>query len=112
MTKDTYYEMCELLGNEVVESEIPVDLSDFPTEIQTCFHIYGLLSDIWEPMSGSYLGKDFANIFEYFRLYGIEPCEQLFAISVIKSIDGARSSVISQKQKAKQAAAANSNKPR
>ena len=100
MSKDNYFEMCELLGNEIIESEIPVEISDFPTEIQTCFNIYGLLSDVWEPMSGSYLGKDFGPIFEYFKLYSIVEAEQLYVVSVIKNIDRIRASMIASKQKA------------
>ena len=34
MTKEMYFEMCEALGNDPVESEIPVELDDFPLEIQ------------------------------------------------------------------------------
>lgn len=103
MTKETYFEMCEMLGNEIIESEIPVEVSDFPHEIQTYFHIYGLLADVWEPMSGSYLGKDFGPIFEYFRLYDITGEEQLYSISTIKTIDRVRSGIISKKQAAAKA---------
>lgn len=100
MTKERYFEMCELLGNEVVESEIPVDVSDFPHEIQICFHIYGLLTDMWEPMSGSYLGKDFGPVFDYFRLYSVPPTEHLYSIGVLKSIDKIRVDIIAAKVKA------------
>lgn len=95
--------MCEMLGSEPVESEIPVELSDFPSEIQQAFTIYGMLSDIWDPMGGSYLGKDYANVFDFFSLYEIQnKQEQLFYISVLKEIDSSRSSVIAEKQRLRQ----------
>ena len=30
MTKEAYFEMCEMLGSEPLESEIPLELDDFP----------------------------------------------------------------------------------
>ena len=30
MTKEQYFEMCEALGNEPAESEIPIEFDDFP----------------------------------------------------------------------------------
>lgn len=103
MSKEAYFEMCEMLGSEPVESEIPVEISDFPNEVQLSFTIYGMLSDIWDPMGGSYLGKDYANLFDFFSLYEIEnKQEQLFYLSVIKQIDQSRSEVIAEKQRIRQ----------
>ena len=47
MTKDTYFEMCELLGNTPIASEIPVDFDDFPLEVQQSFTVYRMLRDDW-----------------------------------------------------------------
>lgn len=101
MTKDAYFEMCEMLGSEPIESEIPVEISDFPVEVQQCFSIYSLLSDNWDPMGGNYLGKTYDNVFEYFKLFQIEGENYLFMITILQAIDSARSVVIMEKQKAK-----------
>jgi hypothetical protein len=100
MTQEAYFDMCEMLGSEPIESEIPVELSDFPYEVRTCFNIYSLLRDNWDSMAGRYLGKDYGNIFEYFKMYLIDPEDYLLYTSLIQNIDAARSNVISSKQKA------------
>jgi hypothetical protein len=94
--------MCEMLGSEPIESEIPVEIYDFPQEVQEAFSIYSLLSDNWEPMSGSYLGKTYSNVFDYFELFLVEKSNWLFMITLLQAIDSARSKVIAEKQKARQ----------
>ena len=101
MTKDTYFEMCEMLGEEPLEEEIPVDINDFPELVQQCFMIYRLLQDVWEPMGGSYMGKDFNIVFDLFDLYEIPQEERLLAISFMQSMDNVRSKLVSDKLKSK-----------
>jgi hypothetical protein len=103
MTKDAYYEMCEAMGIEPVEEQAPIEYQDFPPEVQQCFKFYYMLRDVWDPMGGSYLGKDMSTIFEVFRLYGLEQYEQIFAIEIIQAIDYERGSLIKAKQKIKEA---------
>ncbi len=100
MTKDLYFEMCEAMGSEPIESEIPIDINDFPTEVQTCFDIYWILKDNWDPMGGNYLGKDYSILFELFRVYSItDPMDQLFSLSTIQQIDNCKRKVINEKIK-------------
>ena len=99
MTKDAYFELCEALGTEPVESEIPVELSDLPEIVQEAFGIYHLLRDIWEPMSGTYIGKDTSNIFNFFELYDLEKAEQRIIITIIKIMDNERAKLIKQDTK-------------
>lgn len=102
MTKEHYFEMCEALGSEPVESEIPVDMEDFPEEVQQAFQIYYLLKDIWDTMGGNYLGKDTSVLFQFFDLYDIEKPNRLLIVGLIQQMDYARSKLISQKQKSKE----------
>ena len=104
MTAEEYFEMCEALGTEPLESEIPISFTDFPEEIQQCFTIYYMLQDVWDPMGGNYLGKNMSVVFEFFRLYQLDHAEQLFALGVIQQIDYCRSKLVSEKQKARQEA--------
>jgi len=103
MTKEQYFEMCEMLGTEPDESQIPVDMEDFPDEVQQSFQIYYLLRDVWEGMSGTYMGKDFSTIFEFFRLYDIDPQDQLLTLGFIRQIDSVSSEIFSEKQKQREA---------
>lgn len=101
MTKEAYFELCEMLGSDPVEEEIPLEIDDFPELVQQAFVIYGMLSDNWEGMSGSYLGKDFSLLFNLFELYGIDTKEEkLLATDFIKQIDNTRSKILYEKQKA------------
>lgn len=60
MTKEQYLMMCEQLGSEPIESEIPADFNDFPYEVQEAINIFTILPDNWDGMSGTYLGKDYS----------------------------------------------------
>jgi len=103
MTREQYFEMCEMMGTEPDESQIPVEQDDFPDEVQQAFQIYYVLRDVWEGMSGTYMGKDYSTIFEFFRLYHIDPQDQLLTLGYIRQIDSVRSEIFAEKQKAREA---------
>lgn len=69
---DAYLNMCEQLGQEPDPNRMPLDISDFPTEMQVAFFISSLLSDRWDGASGNYLGKDWAPIAYLLKLYEVE----------------------------------------
>ena len=98
MTKDIYFEMCEALGNEPVEDEIPVDANDFPAIVQQSLTFYGMLRDMWDTMNGVYLGKDMSSIFDFFSLYDIDKEECVLQITLIQYIDVARAKLINSKK--------------
>ena len=58
MDKHTYFEMCEMLGTEPIDDDIPIEVDDLPELVQKALHIYSYLPDAWEGMSGTYMGKD------------------------------------------------------
>lgn len=101
MTKEAYFEMCEALGQEPIEEEIPVDPHEFPLLVQQALTIYGLLEDRWDSMGGGYLGKIYATVFDFFKLYEIEETEQLLVLEFLQHIDSVRIKLISEKIKAK-----------
>lgn len=104
MTKEQYFDMCEQLGSEPVESETPVEFDDFALEVQTALGIYKLLRDEWEFVGGNYLGKNLNGIFEVFEAYAIEPCDKRFYLELIHMIDQVRIDEIrKQKQQEKPA---------
>jgi hypothetical protein len=90
MTKDQYFEMCETLGSDPVEDQIPVEFNDFPDEIQLAISIYRLMRDEWEYMGGTYTGKNFNGIFELFDVYNIEQLDKRYYLELIHIIDGIR----------------------
>jgi hypothetical protein len=96
MTKTAYFEMCEMLGSEPVESEIPVDFDDFPVEVQQAFAVYRMLRDEWDTMGGNYLGKSLIGVKDVLEATEVEPDEQKFIIMLIRMIDEVRSNEINR----------------
>ena len=90
MTKEQYFDMCEQLGSEPVESEIPVEFDDFAMEVQLALSIYRMLRDEWEYMNGTYLGKNLNGIFELFDVYEVNPKDKKFYLELIHMIDSTR----------------------
>jgi hypothetical protein len=99
MSKDQYFEMCEAMGNEPLESEIPVDFEDFPLEVQQAFNAYRMLRDEWDTMNGNYLGKSLIGVKDVLEATEIEPSDQKFIIMLIRMIDAVRSDEINNKKK-------------
>lgn len=52
--------MMEQLGNEPIEEEIPMEYSDFPSVVQEAMQIFSILPDVYEGMSGTYMGKNYS----------------------------------------------------
>ena len=71
MTKQQYFDMCDMLGSEPLDEEIPVELEDLPELVQTAFIIYETLRDEWDYMGGNYIGKNQQNLFHIFKLYKV-----------------------------------------
>ena len=51
---------------------MPLEATAFPAEVQVAFFVYGYLSDVWEGMSGSYMGKDWSFIPTLFKLFKVD----------------------------------------
>ncbi len=90
MTKDQYFDMCQQLGSEPLESEIPVELDDFSLEVQTALNVYKILRDEWEYIGGTYLGKNLNGIFDLFDVYDIDKQDRKVYLELIHLIDQVR----------------------
>ena len=64
--------MCEQLGQMPDPDKMPLEVSAFPDEVQVAFFMFNMLSDRWDGMSGSYLGKDWSHCDYLFSLYEVE----------------------------------------
>jgi hypothetical protein len=93
--------MCEMLGNEPLEEEIPYSREDLTLETQTIFEIYDLLPAKWEGFSGQYLGKELILLDKLFEVFDLENYEQKYAWKIIPIIDSIIAEDISKKIKAK-----------
>lgn len=93
--------MCDMLGTEPNENEMPPDLSDFSYEVQQAVQVFGLLKDVWDPFGGNYMGKDLSIIFQIFEILEIEKTSQSLIFKIVQHLDSCRASLIKRKQDAK-----------
>ena len=78
--------MCEQLGQEPDPAKMPLELSDFPEEVQVAFFMFSLLPDYWEGMSGTYMGKHWHGLEYFFNLYQIDnPKEIVYIMKIYES---------------------------
>lgn len=99
MSKQDYLDMCEQLGNEPIESEIPVEFDDFPLDVQQALNAYKFMRDEWDGMNGVYMGKSLTGITEIFQFCNIAPDDRLIVFQLIKIIDSIRQEDINSKKK-------------
>ena len=79
--------LCEQLGQEPDPTKMPLELSDFPEEVQVAFFMFSLLPDHWEGMSGTYMGKYWDGINYFFKLYEVEnPRTILYIMKMYENI--------------------------
>lgn len=100
MTKDQYFEMCEQLGSDPIESEIPIEFDDLLLEVQETLHVYNYLQDNWDYMNGNYIGKNLSGFKDVLEISGIEPEYYRSVYEIILTVDRIRQKLISSKQKA------------
>tara|TARA_R110000744_G_scaffold340107_1_gene445269 strand:- start:207 stop:503 length:297 start_codon:yes stop_codon:yes gene_type:complete len=71
--------MCEQLGQEPHEDEIPPDFEDFPYIAIDAMNTFSMLGDKVVPDIG-YLGKDFTNLPHYMDIYEVKDKELFLEI--------------------------------
>ncbi len=103
MTKAAYFEMCEMLGAEPIESEIPTEYDDLLTDVQEALDIYHKLKDEWDTMNGNYLGKSYAGISDIFDILDVPKEDRKTLFNLIGLIDKHRSEAIAANKPTKTA---------
>jgi len=76
--------MCEQLGKEPVESEIPPDWSDFPPQVMTAMNVFNMLGDKLVPDIG-FIGKDYTNLPIFLEIHEIE--DKDFFLEILTWLD-------------------------
>lgn len=108
MTKAAYFEMCEALGSEPIESEIPIEYDDLCDDLQYALSIYSKLRDEWDTMNGYYIGKNFSGIKDIFDILEVDPGDRRTIFDLICNIDVYRTKSINNRRKQEE----NIQKPR
>lgn len=96
MTKERYYEMCEMLNKEPTDEDLPVEFEDLPAEVQEGMHVYNMLQDNWDTMNGVYLGKQRVGISEIFSILEVDDFKTTYHI--VSIIDRIRGELINSKR--------------
>ncbi len=94
MTKEAYYEMCEALGTEPVEEEIPVEMDDFPEEVQEAINVYYKLRDEWDTMNGVYMGKSYTGLIDILDILEIPKQDRKYVLEWVSVMDASRSKML------------------
>lgn len=102
MTVEQYLLMCEQMGWEPREEEIPKDPGFLPFEAQNALVLFNMLPDKIEGMSGSWLGKDFSALEVLMNIYEIEDRRDVFEYILV--IQREYSDYYSKQQKMKESA--------
>lgn len=86
------------MGNQPREEDCPPELDDFSTQVQEAVNIYRYLKDIWDSMSGQYLGKDLSIIFNLFDLLETAKEDRRLILTFIQTMDAIRSQIVESKR--------------
>lgn len=96
VTKEKYFEMCEALGSEPLEEEIPIEYEDLLLDVQEALDIYNKLRDEWDTMNGNYMGKNYSGIKDIFDILEVPVEDRKTVFNLIGMIDHHRSVAISE----------------
>lgn len=94
MTKDLYFEMCAALGTEPLEEEIPIEMEDFPEEVQEAIGLYYKLRDDWDTMNGVYMGKSYVGLRDILDIMEIPFEDRKYVLEWVSIMDAARSKML------------------
>jgi hypothetical protein len=78
------------MGNEPVESEIPVEYDDLSLDVQSALGIYGKLRDEWDYMNGTYLGKNYVGFLDILELLDVPKEYRRSMFDLVGTIDDHR----------------------
>jgi hypothetical protein len=72
--------MCEQMGWEPSEEELPLDPAYLPENAQYALILLNALPDKWEGMSGSWMGKDYSGLSAIMDIYEVEDRREVFEL--------------------------------
>jgi hypothetical protein len=80
MNLDQYLEMCEQMGWEPDEEQMPKDPSQLSLNVQQALILFNALPDNWEGMSGTWMGKDYSGLMSIMEIYEIDDRRAVFEL--------------------------------
>jgi hypothetical protein len=95
--------MCEQMGWEPTEDDMPLDPGTFEIEAQQALILLNSLPDKWDGMSGTWMGKDYSGLSAILDIYEVEDRRQVFELLQIAESELGK--FYTQKQKEQEAMA-------
>ena len=90
---EEYLLVCERLGKEPDPNKIPMDMGNYPYEVQMAFLLFDLLPDRWDGAAGVYLGKDWSCVGTLIETHKLK--EELEAvIFFLKALDNINMNIL------------------
>jgi len=99
MSRQSYLEMCQQLGSEPIEEEIPTELDDLTAQSQEVIEIFNYFPDKWGSMGG-YEGKELTNFPVIFKLYEVPEDKWLLYLDLLGILIEEQIKIVNQKIKA------------
>lgn len=99
MSKETYYDMCEQMGTDPNNGDIPIEYDDITNQSQLALYIFEMLPDMWDTMNGGYLGKNLNNIEFILNMLVNNKSSWLVIIQLLQYIISMRVENINKKMK-------------
>jgi len=100
MTRESYLDMCEAMGSEPIDEEIPVGAEDLLYETVRALAIYSYLPDRFDGMSG-FPFKELTSLPILLRAQEVEsPEDILYVMSILKILDADNIEQFNSKNKA------------
>jgi hypothetical protein len=94
--------MCEAIGSEPLEEEIPPDFEELLYESQMAIVLYNYFPDSWSGgMSSFYVGKIFTNIEYIFNLFNIPEGSRIYILNFMLLIDQENARTMNEKLRQK-----------
>ena len=97
MDAEQYLNMCEQMGWEPKEEELPKDPAYLSYNIQCALVLYNALPDKWEVMSGSWMGKDYSGLMDIMNIYRMDNKREVF--DLLKIAEGEAGKFYAEKAK-------------
>ena len=80
MSIEQYLAMCDQFGYEPKDEELPIDPATLSVEAQNALILLNHLPDMWEGMSGSWLGKDYSGLTAIMDIYDMSNRREVFEL--------------------------------
>ena len=93
--------MCEQMGWEPTEDDMPLDPGTFEIEAQQALILLNSLPDRWDGMSGTWMGKDYSGLSAILDIYEVQDKRQVFELLQIAEAELGK--FYAQKQKEQEA---------